>query len=328
MRLVHVDRAGAALSEESGRLVVRADGERIATLPLKTIDRIVVTAHAALATALLVRLLEQGTGVLVAPEAFRRFEPLHVVPARADARRRLLQYAAAANPRAAARIAAGIVRLRLTGQAGVLRELAGDGRLPAARADEAVAAIATMAGRIGGRDETGQIRGAEGAGAAAFFGAFRAAFPAALAFEARRRRPPPDPVNVCLSLGYTLAHHEALHALSETGLDVACGFLHEPLAGRDSLACDVTEPLRAIVERFVAGLFRADGLRPDHFSVKDGACMMGKAGRRLFYERHAAEAAPRLREVARSTAAWLLRELGADAAAAHALGAGETPHGR
>ena len=28
----------------------------------------------------------------------------------------------------------------------------------------------------------------------------------------RRRRPPPDPVNACLSLGYTLLHNEALQA--------------------------------------------------------------------------------------------------------------------
>ena len=27
-----------------------------------------------------------------------------------------------------------------------------------------------------------------------------------------RRRPPPDPVNACLSLGYTLLHNEALQA--------------------------------------------------------------------------------------------------------------------
>jgi len=310
MNLVHIDRSGAVLSEENGRIVVRSGGERVATLPLKTIDRLVITSSMSLDTGLLLRLQDRGTGVLIAPEAFRRFTPVNLLPMRTDTQRRQKQYRAAGDPRRSAQTVAGLLRLRLSGQVEVLNGLMDAANLERKAGEAAIATITRLSDRLSALPVQDEARGMEGAAAAAFFNAYRQAFPAALGFVARRRRPPPDPVNVCLSLGYTLAHHEALHALAETGLDPACGFLHEPLAGRDSLACDLVEPLRAIVERFVHGLFHDSGLRPEHFSAKDGACMMGKAGRRLFYEHHAQEAAPQLRRISRSSAAWLVRELG------------------
>lgn len=61
------------------------------------------------------------------------------------------------------------------------------------------------------------------------------------------------------------------------------GFLHRPAHGRESLACDLIEPLRPRADAWVWSLFRERALRGEHFSNDKGACLLGKTGREAFY---------------------------------------------
>ena len=73
-------------------------------------------------------------------------------------------------------------------------------------------------------------------------------------FEVRTKRPPLDPVNALLSFVYTLATNEYASALETVGLDSYIGYCHALKSGRNSLACDLVEEARCIVERFVLTL--------------------------------------------------------------------------
>jgi CRISPR-associated protein Cas1 len=64
---------------------------------------------------------------------------------------------------------------------------------------------------------------------------------------------------------YTLAHAEALRIAAHKGFDPTLGVYHDPSAGRDSLACDLVEPLRPLVDGFVHALFAGRRLRPRIF---------------------------------------------------------------
>jgi len=88
-----------------------------------------------------------------------------------------------------------------------------------------------------------------------------------------------------LSLGYTLLHFTAVQAAHGAGLDPLLGFYHEPSYGRESLACDLMEPLRPRLDRWVWGLFRERTLLAEHFVWDKGACLLNKAGRQIFYPR-------------------------------------------
>ena len=135
------------------------------------------------------------------------------------------------------------------------------------------------------------LRGIEGAAARAYFHGLAALFPASLEFSGRNRRPPRDPVNACLSLGYTLLHFDAVRACHIAGLDPLLGFYHRPSFGRESLASDLIEPLRPHLDRQVWHLFRDRILHADHFSQDKGACLLGKAGRAAFYQDYESHAA-------------------------------------
>ncbi len=93
-----------------------------------------------------------------------------------------------------------------------------------------------------------RLLGFEGAAARAYFSALSVTFPKTFNFTERNRRPPRDPVNACLSLGYTLLHGEAVVACYARGLDPYVGFYHVTVHGRESLAADLIEPLRTRVD--------------------------------------------------------------------------------
>ena len=66
-------------------------------------------------------------------------------------------------------------------------------------------------------------------------------------FEGRNRRPPRDPVNALLSLGYSLLAKDLTVACAGVGLDPYLGFYHQPRYGRAALALDLMEPFRPLV---------------------------------------------------------------------------------
>lgn len=82
---------------------------------------------------------------------------------------------------------------------------------------------------------------------------------------------------------FTLLHQEAIRQCLRHGLDPWLGFYHCLAPGRMSLACDLMEPLRPLAEAWVVGLFSEGELDRRHFSHKDGSCLLGKAGRELYY---------------------------------------------
>jgi len=95
-------------------------------------------------------------------------------------------------------------------------------------------------------DLTG-LRGHEGAGARAYFRIFRAALQADWTFEKRSRRPPADPANVLLRVGYCLLTQNMMTALEVAGLDPYDGLFHVAVYGGPALVLDLVEEFRALI---------------------------------------------------------------------------------
>jgi len=136
-------------------------------------------------------------------------------------------------------------------------------------------------------DSLESLRGIEGAASAAYFEGYQSLFAPHLEFNGRNRRPPLDPVNVVLSLTFTLLHAEAIRALFSVGFDPLLGIYHEPLFGRESLACDLVELFRPYAEQWIWRLFADEKIRVEYFSkekIDQGMpCLLGKRGREIYY---------------------------------------------
>lgn len=303
MGVLHVDRRDAALAYRDGAVEVRVPGAPASLTPIGSLDRIVVTGSAIVSTGLLAQCWERGVGFLVL--SGRRGMPTARLAAapHGDAGLRLAQALATQDPLLRRRLAALIVSAKITGQAGVLRRLSAGRPGGRALSASAMTTIARARRRIRLDQSLGvdSLRGIEGAVAAAYFPALAAFFPPSLGFSRRVRRPPTDPVNAALSLGYAMATAEASRQAQIAGLDPAIGALHGLAHGREALALDLVELARPRVDRFVHDLFRTRTLTADHFTRSGDAMLLGKAGRARF---HAAweDEAPALARLLRRTA--------------------------
>ncbi|MDP2834113.1 MAG: CRISPR-associated endonuclease Cas1 [Pseudomonadota bacterium] len=282
-------------------LEIRLDGEALAlyepagrrgTVPLKLLDRVVMQGGIKLDAGVLTKLAEAGVATLLLSKRHSKRVAIVLGLAHNDAGIRLAQSRRVFDPDWCAAWAARQVRAKTRAQIRLLQdalETRPDCRKPLTDALGSLRAAHDNLAHA--QIEIARLRGLEGAAARAYFQGLTALFPPALDFTGRNRRPPRDPVNACLSLGYTLLHFDAVRACHMAGLDPLLGFYHRPSFGRESLASDLIEPLRPHLDRQVWRLFRDRTLREDHFSRDGQACLLGKAGRAAFYQDYEAHAA-------------------------------------
>jgi hypothetical protein len=84
-----------------------------------------------------------------------------------------------------------------------------------------------------------------------------------------------NPPNAILNYLYAILESESRLALAAVGLDPGLGFLHVDSRSRDSLACDLMEPVRPNVDAYILDwlthrLFQ----RKDFFEMADGTCRL------------------------------------------------------
>jgi CRISPR-associated endonuclease Cas1 len=113
-----------------------------------------------------------------------------------------------------------------------------------------------------------------------------------------------NPPNAMLNYLYALLESEARLALAALGLDPGIGVLHNDTRTRDSLACDLMEPVRPQVDAYLLDwLCRAPLHREWFFEQRDGNCrLMSSLASRLAETSHiwARAVAPFAEGIARS----------------------------
>ena len=110
--------------------------------------------------------------------------------------------------------------------------------------------------KLPGKDTTSAIMGIEGAASNVYFKSYAQMFKSEIRFPGRNRRPPRDPINIILSLGYTLLTREVESSLEAESFETYLGFLHGIRYGRKSLALDLVEEFRQpVIDRLVLRLF-------------------------------------------------------------------------
>ncbi len=134
-------------------------------------------------------------------------------------------------------------------------------------------------------DSTSTVMGIEGSASRAWFRLLAGALPQEWRFSGRNRRPPRDPVNAMLSLGYTLLAADVRQQLLAYGFDTSLGFLHSEYPGREGLVLDCCEPWRGGVDAMVLRLMQEKCLRPEDFYYRrEEGCRLAKRARPVFYE--------------------------------------------
>jgi CRISP-associated protein Cas1 len=131
----------------------------------------------------------------------------------------------------------------------------------------------------------GPIFGLEGVGSSAYFGVFAALLREGWIFPGRVRRPPTDPINALLSLGYTILIKQVVSLICTVGLNPYIGMLHQPGYGKPALALDLVEEFRPlIVDSVVISMINNRMVKPGDFVEELGAYRLTDEARRSFVQ--------------------------------------------
>jgi CRISPR-associated endonuclease Cas1 len=114
-----------------------------------------------------------------------------------------------------------------------------------------------------------------------------------------------NPANAVLNYLYSVLESESRLAAASLGLDVGLGLLHVDAPARDSLGCDLMEPIRHQVDAFVLDWITRETLKREWFcEQRNGNCrLMSSLGLRL------AETAPTWGRAVAPFAEWLPQAL-------------------
>jgi CRISP-associated protein Cas1 len=285
MSTLYLDRKGCSIKLEGRVLAVYLDGARESTVPLHLLERVILRSSVTLDSATLARLADAGVAVVLFGGQLGNKQAVVLGRFHNDAARRVGQLRRFDDPEFRLRWTRRIVLGKLRGQRRLIAHALAqrpDLRLELTKAQQRIEQGITSV-RSPDSADIDRLRGLEGAAAAGFFHGYCPLFAPELDFTGRNRRPPRDPVNAALSLGYSLLHAEAVRALHMAGLDPMVGFFHELDFGRASLASDLIEPLRPHVEQWVWDAFRQRTLRAEDFQRQGDACLLGKAGRQRYF---------------------------------------------
>jgi CRISPR-associated endonuclease Cas1 len=114
-----------------------------------------------------------------------------------------------------------------------------------------------------------------------------------------------NPLNAILNYLYAVVESESRLALAALGLDPGLGVMHVDSRTRDSLACDLMEPIRPKVDAYILEWISQGPLRREwFFEQRNGNCrLMGQFTARL------SETAPTWARAVAPIAEWIARKL-------------------
>ena len=288
---LYVQSAGAKIGRSGAELVIETrDGDK------RTV-RIADTSHVALFGAVQIStqavqdLCERGVPIVYVSSGGWFYGITRGMDHK-NIQLRQRQFAAAASADRCLQIAKRLVGVKIRNCRTIIRRNAGE---PPARTLERLKELVATAEQATTLES---LLGVEGTAARLYFEAYSAMLkpPAdsgdgtlTFDFDGRNRRPPRDPVNSLLSLGYALLSKDLTIVLQAVGFDPYLGFYHQPRYGRPALALDIMEEFRPlVVDSVVLSAINTGAIKLSDFIRRGGAVSLTQAGRAKFlraYER-------------------------------------------
>lgn len=264
MATLYVIEPGSRLEKEYQRLLVTKADELLLRLPLQRVSQVVLVGRVGVTTPALHALLQAEVPLLLINRSGKLRGRL-LPPTAPNLPLRQQQYRRNDDPAFCLRLAQAIVAAKIHNQRTLaLRLLRRHPHISPGNLSTLKPMVNQPA--LGIEGSIANLMGIEGAAARAYFRIYRQAFGSQWHFHKRTRRPPKDPVNALLSLGYTFLTQAMMTALEAVGLDPYLGYFHSEKYGRPALALDLVEEFRTpIVDSLVLSLLNHRLLKEKDF---------------------------------------------------------------
>jgi CRISPR-associated protein Cas1 len=242
MSVVYITQQGAVVAKEGERLIVTHEGVALLDQPLIHVSQVVLFGNVTVTAPAVSLLLKQQIDTVFLSYHGRykgRLQPEYSQTV--DLRRR--QYLLAQNPAFCLQTARALVRGKLHNAAQFcLRQ-----RNRPASLEVGLSKLQRLERQTANVAQMDALRGYEGAAAAEYFTLYRQFLKQDFGFARRIKHPPTDPVNVLLSLGYTLLFNNVHAMVNMVGFDPYQGFFHTERPGHAALVSDLMEEFRPLI---------------------------------------------------------------------------------
>ena len=267
MSIVYLMEQNATVSKEGGRLLVKKEGAVSHTIHLFKLEQVVLFGNIFLTPAAIRYLLKEGIDTAFMTRQGRYLGRLQSAFGKNIILRRE-QFRRMEDESFCLKTAQSIVKGKLANLRTVLMRL--NRQRENLELDNEILDLRNLISKADEANSLDTLRGYEGKGSAVYFKGFSKGFLAEeLEFPGRVRRPPTDPINALLSLGYTLLLNQVIAAISLVGFDPYFGSLHSVDYGRPSLALDLMEEWRPIiVDTLILSVFNLKALTPSDFEER------------------------------------------------------------
>ena len=178
-----------------------------------------------------------------------------------------------------------IIEAKIKNQTVILRRYA---RYRKETVDEEIAQMQRMQYKALQAERVERIMGFEGYAARSYFKALGKLIDPDFTFTGRSRRPPRDPFNSLISLGYSIILNEIYGKLEAKGLNPYFGFIHADREKHPTLASDLMEEWRAVlIDATALSLLNGHELTKENFysDIDQPGVYIEKEGFRTFIKK-------------------------------------------
>lgn len=285
LNTLYITRQEAYLSLDGENIVMLIGGKEAARLPLSNIESIVCMNYPGCSPALMGKCAEDKIGLcFISPGG--RFLARVTGPIKGNVFLRKRQMEMFSDPEKQTKLIQNLIAAKLKNTRNLLLRSRRD--YPETDADDKISRCINLLGKnqekLFQERDAEILRGIEGQSAKAYFDVFDLLFTQQkedFSLSGRTKRPPLDFTNAMLSFLYTICTNDIASALECVGLDPYIGLFHTLRPGRVSLACDIMEEFRALVERLVITLINLKVVQKSDFEKQvSGAVWLNDCGRK------------------------------------------------
>lgn len=269
MTTLYVTEQGAYLKVKQKQFQVMYQGNLLCQVPVNLVSHVVLFGCCNLSHGTVSLALQRRIPIMYLSSRGKYFGRL-ATNGMAEVEYLTKQVECSLNPDFRLTQAKSIVEAKLHNSRILLQRLYRRRKVKESPVKEAIANLAELRDKIETIESVESLLGYEGQGAHVYFQALGHLLQEPFVFTKRVRRPPTDPINSLLSLGYTLLHHNLYSLVQAVGLHTHFGNLHVPRRNHPALVSDLIEEWRApIVDSLVAYLINSKIFQPSDFTPPD-----------------------------------------------------------
>jgi len=276
MSQLYINEPSARIGIADGRITIKFNDGAERSIPVESVEGISLFGPADISTGCMRECLEKGIDIQFYSTTGGYYGKV-ISTRHVNVARQRQQAKLGDNGDFCLSLAKRIIKAKIHNQTVVLRRY---NRNSETETNDEIKAMRYSEERIDHCLTAEEVMGFEGNAARSYYKGLGKLTKSEFAFGGRSKRPPLDPFNSMLSLGYTILMYAVYGALESRGLNPYFGFLHSDREKHPTLASDMMEEWRAvIVDSVVMSMVNGNEIGTDNFytSSENGGVFMDKA---------------------------------------------------